>query len=78
MDVTAAFLTGGVIKTRQIGHKLNLIWHGDYGIRFYSDTLVTNERLMAQKPELVARFLRATLKGWREAVGEAAAAAALT
>jgi NitT/TauT family transport system substrate-binding protein len=78
VDVTAAFLTGGVIKMRQKGYKLNLIWPGDYGVRFYSDTLVTNEGLMAQKPELVTRFLRATLKGWREAVGDPEGAAAVT
>ena len=78
VDVTAAFLTGGVIKMRQKGYKLNLIWPGDYGVRFYSDTLVTNERLIAQKPELVTRFLRATLKGWREAVGDPEGAATVT
>jgi NitT/TauT family transport system substrate-binding protein len=77
-EVTAAYLTSGVIKIRQKGYKLNLIWPGDYGVGFYSDTLVTNDRLIAQKPELVTRFLRATLKGWQEAVGDPAAAAVIS
>jgi NitT/TauT family transport system substrate-binding protein len=78
VDVTAAFVTGGVIKMRQQGYRLNLIWPGDYGVHFYSDTLVTNESMIRQKPELVTRFLRATLKGWREAVGNPEAAVAIT
>ena len=78
VDVTAAYLTAGVIKMRQKGYKLNIIWPGDYGVGFYSDTLVTNERVMIQRPELVTRFLRATLKGWQEAVGDPEAAAAIS
>jgi NitT/TauT family transport system substrate-binding protein len=68
IDVTPAFSTGGVIKLRQKGLKLNLIWPSDYGLRFYSDTLVTTDGLIAQKPDLILRFLGATLKGWRDAV----------
>ncbi len=77
-DVTASYLTAGIIKMRQKGYKLNIIWPGDYGVGFYSDTLVTNEHLIARKPGLVIRFLRATLKGWREAVVNPEAAAAIS
>ena len=68
IDVTPAFSTGGVIRMRQKGLKLNLIWPSDYGLQFYSDTLVTTDGLIAQHPDLVIRFLRATLKGWQDAV----------
>jgi NitT/TauT family transport system substrate-binding protein len=70
VDVTAAFYTGGVIRMRQKGYRLNLIWPGDYGVHFYSDTLIAAEETITRKPELVTRFLRATLKGWREAIGD--------
>jgi NitT/TauT family transport system substrate-binding protein len=53
---------------RQNGLKLNLIWPSDYGIHFYSDTLVTTDRLIAEKPDLVTRFLRASLRGWKDAI----------
>jgi NitT/TauT family transport system substrate-binding protein len=69
VDVTPAYLTGGVIKMTQAGHEIHFIWPGDYGIRFYSDTLATTEQMIDQEPELVTRFLRATLKGWKDAVG---------
>lgn len=68
IDVTPAYSTGGVIILRQMGLKLNLIWPSDYGIRFFSDTLVTTDQLIAQHPDLVTRFLRATLNGWQDAV----------
>jgi NitT/TauT family transport system substrate-binding protein len=68
IDVTPAYYTGGVIRMRQKGLKLNLIWPSDYGIQFYSDTLVTTDGLIEQHPDLIVRFLRATLKGWLDAV----------
>ncbi|MFZ3049020.1 MAG: ABC transporter substrate-binding protein [Desulfatirhabdiaceae bacterium] len=68
IDVTPAFSTGGVIKLRQKGLNLNLIWPSDYGIHFFSDTLVTTDSLIEKYPDLVTRFLRATLKGWQDAV----------
>jgi len=68
VDVTAAYATTGLIKMRQKGLKLNLIWPIDYGIHFYSDTLATTDRMISEKPELVTRFLRASLKGWQDAI----------
>jgi NitT/TauT family transport system substrate-binding protein len=78
VDVTPAYLTGGVIRMRQQGAKLNLVWPGDYGVRFYSDTLMTSGQMIAQKAAVVTRFLRATLKGWREAIGDPEAAVTVT
>lgn len=69
-DVTAAYYTGGIIKMRGKGIKLNLIWPEDYGIDFYSDTLMTTDRLIAENPDLVTRFLRATMKGWQDALDD--------
>lgn len=67
-DVTPAYLTGGVIKLQQQGIKLNLIWPGDYGVDTYSDTLAATEDFIAAQPDIVLRFLRATLKGWQTAI----------
>jgi NitT/TauT family transport system substrate-binding protein len=47
---------------------VNLIWPSDYGIHFYSDTLITMQQVIDEKPDLVERFLRASLKGWRYAI----------
>jgi NitT/TauT family transport system substrate-binding protein len=50
------------------GIDLNWIWLQDYGVRFYADTIVTSEKLIRQNPQMVKRFLKATLKGWRYAI----------
>jgi NitT/TauT family transport system substrate-binding protein len=68
VDITPAYATGGLIRLRQMGLKLNLIWPSDYGIRFYSDTLCAADRLVSANPALVTRFLRASLQGWQDAV----------
>lgn len=78
VEVTAAFSTGGLIFLRQEGLKLNLIWPGDYGIHFYSDTLVTADETIKEKSGLVTRFLRATLKGWQDAIQNYEEAVAIT
>src|SRR4030042_149585 len=48
VDVTATYATTGLIKMRQKGLKLNLIWPSDYGIQFYSDTLAATDRLISE------------------------------
>lgn len=77
-DISAAYLTGGVILLRIQGLELNIIWPGDYGIELYSDTLVTTDKLARENPELVERFLRASLKGWNQALGNAEEATEIT
>ncbi len=40
----------------------------DYGIDFYGDALLTSESELHSKPERVAAFRRATIKGWEYAL----------
>jgi NitT/TauT family transport system substrate-binding protein len=68
VDITPGYYTAGAIKIRKKGHKVNLIWPNDYGIHFYSDTLIATQQMINEKPDLVERFLRASLKGWRYAI----------
>ena len=69
VDVTAAYTTGGLIKIRSQGVSPNIIWPGGYRVRFYSATLAATDRTIAEHPEKIRRFLRATLKGWQTAIG---------
>ena len=68
VDVSSGFITNEVLTARAAGHELNLIYPDDYGVHFYADTLFTGDALIDADPDLVARFLRATLKGWTFAV----------
>ncbi len=77
VQVRSVFLTDQVLTAKAAGYKLNIIYPDDYGIHFYADTLFASDDLLATKPDLVKRFLRATLKGWAYAVDNPAAAGSL-
>jgi NitT/TauT family transport system substrate-binding protein len=70
IDVTVSFAAGSLLPLREAtaGRALNLIWPDDYGVHFYSDTIVTSDVLLVRNPDLVLRFLRATLAGHRYAI----------
>ena len=68
VDITPAYFTGGLIKLRAKGVKVNIIYPGDYRVRFYSDILMTTDALLKQDPDLVYRVVKATIKGWRYAI----------
>jgi NitT/TauT family transport system substrate-binding protein len=77
VDVSGGYVTNEVLRIQQAGLQLNIIYPDDYGVHFYSDTLFTTDDLIAKNPDLVARFVRATLKGWTFAVENPAQVGAL-
>lgn len=64
IDIWAGYLTGAVRRIREAGHKLTLVYPDDFGIHAYHECIFATDELIQKQPELVARFLRATLKGW--------------
>jgi len=76
VDVQISFAAGTLLPLREkIGNRtLNIIWPDDYGVHFYSDTIIVNESLLASNPDLVLRFLRATLRGHQFAIADLEAA----
>ncbi|MFV0437921.1 MAG: ABC transporter substrate-binding protein [Desulfopila sp.] len=40
----------------------------DFGVKFVANSVVTHERILKEKPELVQKFLSALLKGWQLAL----------
>jgi NitT/TauT family transport system substrate-binding protein len=68
IPVWSAYTNSFVITVLQAGYKINLIYPDDYGVHFYADTIFTTDDLITTNPDLVLRFLRATLKGWTYAI----------
>ena len=68
VPVWSVYLTGTIFILKEAGYELNIIYPDDYGVHFYGDTIYATDDYIAANPELVGRFLRATLKGWRYAV----------
>jgi ABC-type nitrate/sulfonate/bicarbonate transport system substrate-binding protein len=75
--VWGVYVDGLVVTAQRAGHQVNLIYPDDYGVHFYADTIFTTDDLIAKNPDLVRRFLRATLKGWTYAVENPAEVGAL-
>ena len=70
IDVITSFAAGGFLTLRDaIGDRpIIILWPGDYDVNFYSDTIITNQTFLEEHPDVVLRFLRATLEGHRKAV----------
>ena len=77
VEIWPGFITNEVQTVRKKGYTLNLILPSDYGVHFYGDTLFATDKLIRNNPDLVLRFLRAVLRGWRWAVENPEAAGTL-
>lgn len=64
VDAVSAYLTDQIDDLKQRGVEFNIIDPRNYGVDFLGDNLFTTEQEVAQHPERVERFLRASLKGW--------------
>jgi NitT/TauT family transport system substrate-binding protein len=68
VPVWGGFINVFVLEVQQAGFKVNIISPDDYGVHFYGDALITTDSMIQKNPDLVERFLRATLKGWAYAL----------
>jgi len=68
VDVSAAYVYDHPYQARKLGAEVELIDPADYGINFYSDCLFVRSDLIESDPELVERFVHATLRGWEYAL----------
>jgi NitT/TauT family transport system substrate-binding protein len=78
VDVWPGYLINEVLATEEKGFEVSVIRPADYGVAMYADTLFTTERLLKQKPDMVRRFVGATIKGWTDAVADPEGAARIT
>lgn len=74
IDAEWAFTVTAGLDLPAKGIDVNVISPANYGIVTHGYTIFTTDNMVRAKPELVLRFLRATLKGVRDAVAEPKAA----
>lgn len=53
---------------------LNVLRYNDEGVGMLEDNLFATEDMVKNKPDLVQRFVRASLKGWQDSVNDQAGA----
>ena len=77
VQVVSGFLMDQPLRIANDGYAVNLIYPDDYGVHFFGDTLWASDDFIAGNPDVVLRFLSATLKGWTYAVENPAQVPAL-
>ena len=68
VDVWPGYVIHEPIVAEEKGYPVNIIWPNDYGVSFYADALFTTEEMIQDNPDIVARFVKATLRGWEYAI----------
>jgi NitT/TauT family transport system substrate-binding protein len=64
-------------QAEQQNEKVKFFLLADDGYPPYGSTIVTTEKMVAEKPDVVARFVKASLEGWRDYMKNPAPANAL-
>lgn len=67
-DAMLAFGYIGDAMLRDKGYDVNEIKLNERGVDIYSISLITNDSVIEKNPDLVERFVRATIKSWNYAV----------
>ncbi|MBF0384209.1 MAG: PAS domain S-box protein, partial [Magnetococcales bacterium] len=68
VDVIPGYVISTPLAANHAGIKLRSLVPQNYGINFYGDSIFTTANLFKSKPELVAKFVKASIKGWEYAL----------
>jgi NitT/TauT family transport system substrate-binding protein len=74
VDVATVTLFNEMNVLRARGVKVRVFAPDDFGISVPRDTLITSEKVIAEKPKAVQGFMNATLRGWKYAIQKQAEA----
>jgi NitT/TauT family transport system substrate-binding protein len=75
-DMTAvqqAYPSSEPFQAMKNGVKVNFFLFADEGYPPYGTTIVTMQKTVAEKPDLVARFVKASIEGWKSYLADPAA-----
>jgi NitT/TauT family transport system substrate-binding protein len=67
------FITGEALLQSQIGPKLGRFDYSDAGLSYYGNGIVATAATIASKPDVVHRFVAATVRGMKDAFADPAA-----
>lgn len=68
VDAKMAYEMNDAVLLELEGEDVNVLRFRDYGVKVYADTIFTTKEMIENNPEKVKKFLRASIKGWREAI----------
>ncbi len=68
VDISTGYIINEPQQAIEKGYDVRTFLMADYGANMYGDVLIASNSTIANSPEYVDRFLRATLKGWEYAI----------
>lgn len=77
VDAVTGFSFTSALSTERLGvdpADLNVLMMSDYGVALYGNAVIVNTDFAKANPAAVTGFIRATAKGWREAIADPKAA----
>jgi len=66
--MSGMFATDQQVMANQAGDELNFIYYKDYGYDVYINTISVKEEFRQSNPDLIRRFIQATMKGYQYAI----------
>ena len=72
VDAMAIYITNQPYKLNKLHIKYNIIDPSNYGIFTYSGNLFTSQKELKEKPQIVKRFVEASIRGWKYALAHKA------
>lgn len=68
VDALLGYINVQPLQVSMQGKDVSIIPFSDYGLDVYSEAIIVNASFLAARPDIVERFVRASLRGWREAI----------
>ena len=76
VDVLLSFVTDDAINAKRFDPDSTILLMSDYGIDIYANVIFTTEDMINDNPEIVERFVHATVQGLQRAIDDPQGAAA--
>ena len=77
IDAYVGFMNAQPLTLKEKGYEINVIPAFRHGYDFYSGVYFVTETMIRKRPDMIQKFLGATLRGWKEAFKDPAATAKL-
>lgn len=68
VDVSVAYIMDQVVTLKKKGIEVNVITAKEHGINPYGDVIITTQRTLKENPDLVKRFVNATIESQKWAI----------
>ena len=70
VDVIPVYLNGHPLEARRNGKIVSTVNPRDYGIRLYGNVYFTTEKMIAERPEVVQKFVNGLARAWKETLAD--------